>query len=196
MSTTEPMSRPETRTPGDVEREPDEAVAAPDHRRRFWSPRRIVVLVVVVALVAAATVAAIRILSDETDTRRSLASIETPDGDFTIADAELGERIPAGCDDPGTASCIAAEPGFQILKVTLHGPADSNVVDGILDDPSVFVTADGGDRDEVAATGFSFGDDSEEEEYFVVFTPQQGETQFTLHWPDNEPIELDIQDEE
>lgn len=124
--------------------------------------------------------------ASEEESDSALAEIHTSAGVFSIEDVEITDRWPPDCGDL-SPTCSAPEPGYKVLVVWLD-PGSAEDVTGTLAGvySSLYVVDSEGER----TKGFAGGMVSER--FLVAFTPPESSSGFTLHWPDNDPIELDI----
>lgn len=109
----------------------------------------------------------------------ALVTITTPLGDLVITKAEIVDENPMG---------QKAAPGYQILNVSFESADGSPIDGGDFYDASreVYVTGDDGSKTKSYMGGLVSG------ELIVGFTPPVSAQTFTLYWPGNDPIELDL----
>jgi hypothetical protein len=169
--------------PGDsqpAEPTPLEAEAPPRRRTGI-----VVAIVVLVLLVAGA--AAFFLLGG------GKPAIETPEGRLLVDSAQLTDSWPEGCEpSPTDPSCLAPQPGYRLLAVVIvpEEEPEGDILDEDAPSPDTdrtYVTDSTGARLEVAATSFDIGG----ARWVLIFTPSTSASGFVLHYPDNEPIELE-----
>lgn len=116
-------------------------------------------------------------------------AIELASGSIRVEEAETVETFPPGCDGAVDPSCQVAEPGYEILVVWFasDGADPAAASDEIIEVyGDVYVTDATGERTD------AFGGGMMSERLMVVFTPEEGATGLTLHWPGTDPIPLDV----
>jgi hypothetical protein len=103
------------------------------------------------------------------------SEISTSAGPLTITRIEIATKDPAGNE---------AAPGYQILLIWFEGANGS--VEGDLFEASenVYIAGDDGSETKRYFGGLAL------EGHVLGFTPPTSAQTFTLHWPDNPPIEL------
>lgn len=109
----------------------------------------------------------------------ALVTITTSLGDMIITKAEIVDENPMG---------EKAAPGYQILNVSFES-ADDSPIDGMdfySASQEVYIIGDDGSKTESYMGGLVSG------ELIVGFTPPASAQTFTLYWPNNDPIELDL----
>lgn len=116
--------------------------------------------------------------------------IQTASGTFTISDVVSGDRYPEGCAD-GDMSCNVAMPGYQVLVLELTPATGSDVGDITSEGADAYIVSTGGTRTDSFLFGWSLNED-DVKEGMVGFTPEASASSFTLHWPGNDPIDLDL----
>ncbi len=109
--------------------------------------------------------------------------VETSIGTLIINKAEIVETLDIGGQ--------RAAPGYQILLVRLKSAKaiSENRSDKIMGaSEGVYVVGNDGSKTE----RFLGGWESDPNLFSVGFTPPESASQFTLHWPGNDPIELEV----
>jgi len=112
----------------------------------------------------------------------SNCKITTSVGTFAVTNAQIGDSFPIGCA-PGPG-CFEAEPGFEVVAVTLElrGSLKGSFLD--LLNPNAYVLAEDGSKAPVSAAGLQSGN------YFIACTPKDKLRDFVLYWPGNTPVDL------
>ena len=108
-----------------------------------------------------------------------MVKISTSLGDILLTKAEIASENPMG---------EKAQPGYQILNV-LFKSADGKQLDGMAfynASKAVYVEGDDGSRTNSYMGGLVSG------ELMVGFTPPASAHEFTLFWPGNDPIKLEL----
>jgi hypothetical protein len=111
--------------------------------------------------------------------------VESAMGVLTLSDASIVDSIGGQ----------VAEPGFQILVVTFSGEASDDVGSAMRGSEGVYVIGNDGSRTERFMAGTTYIATEKETgkpKLEIGFTPPLSATAFTLHWPDNEPIALEL----
>jgi hypothetical protein len=105
------------------------------------------------------------------------SEISTSAGLLTITKVEIATKDPAGNE---------ATPGYQILLIWFEGAKGS--VEGDLFEASenVYIAGDDGSETKRYFGGLAL------EGHVLGFTPPTTAQTFTLHWPGNPPVELDL----
>jgi hypothetical protein len=88
-----------------------------------------------------------------------------------------------------------AQPGYQILVVTFLGEGEIDADSLMEASEGVYVIGDDGSRTERFMAGSSTvtsGEGVGSPSCRIGFTPPSSATGFTLHWPGNEPIVLEL----
>ena len=112
-------------------------------------------------------------------TPNSPSEIATSVGEVIITKVEIPIKDPAGNE---------AAPGYKILLIWFEGANGS--VEGDLFEASenVYITGDDGSETKRYFGGIALGG------LVLGFTPPTTAQEFTLHWPDNPPVELVLSD--
>lgn len=112
--------------------------------------------------------------------------LSTPAGPFEIEEVQLTDRFPPDCVSGSVGGCSVAKSGYQVLIVWVAPPEEfeGNLKQAMTAEKP-YVSLEDGSQLDFAISGIA------SQRYFLAFTPPSSETNFTLHWPDNPPIELE-----
>jgi hypothetical protein len=113
------------------------------------------------------------------------ARIESAVGPLSVSSASIVDSIGGQ----------VARPGYQILVVTLSGEGEIDVDSLMAASEGVYVIGSDGSRTNRFMAGSSTvasGEESGHPSCRIGFTPPSSATGFTLHWPGNEPIALEL----
>lgn len=120
-----------------------------------------------------------------------------PDGDASINDVLVSESYPEGCD---STSCMFHAPPKRILVVVLLRLQDGLSEDALADElgnaanrPNIFITDAAGNKNYIQVHGKTYDKTVNGVRYYnylAAFAPLASQSDFTLYWGDNEPIEL------
>jgi hypothetical protein len=127
-------------------------------------------------------------------------TITTPEGSYSIETVEVTDRYPAGCSDscligpPGSSSSQQLQAGRQLVIVALEPDFEGTTkIEDRCPGDEISVVADDASKHSCTAVGRSLSGEGTRGTIDLLFGTSAGTTGFTLHVPDNDPIELDAE---
>lgn len=115
-------------------------------------------------------------------------------GESAVVESAAGPLSLSSASIVDSVGGQVAQPGYQILVLTFRGEGEIDS-DALMEaSEGVYVIGDDGSRTErfMAGTSNITSEEVASARCSIGFTPPSSATGFTLHWPGNEPIILEL----